>query len=102
MFMVTKLEVHPEVYDELEKARLWYDEHAPGLRKEFLDEIARAVSTIQKAPDAWPVYSNNVRRFLVHRFPFAILYRYSDSTIQIIAAMHQRRKPDYWKNRKIS
>ena len=100
--MLTKLEVHPEVYEELEEARSWYDEHTPGLGKEFLDEIERAVSTIQKAPEAWPVYSNNVRRFLVHRFPFAILYRYGDSKIQIIAAMHQRRRPDYWKGRKFS
>lgn len=100
--MLTKLEIHPEVYAELEEARLWYDEHAPGLGKEFLDEIERAVSTIQKAPEAWPIYSNNVRRFLVHRFPFAILYRYSNFTIQIIAAMHQRRKPGYWKDRRFS
>ena len=95
-----KREVHPDVYEELEEARSWYEEHATGLGNEFLDEIERAVSAIQRAPDAWPLFSNGVRRFLVHRFPFAILYRYDNSKIQVIAVAHQRRKPGYWKARR--
>lgn len=96
------LEVHPAAYKELDEARLWYENHASGLGNEFVDEIDRAVVAIQRAPKAWPVYSEGVRRFLVHRFPFALLYRYNDFKIQIIAIAHQRRKPGYWKDRKFA
>lgn len=97
--VVRRLEVHPEVYEELEAARFWYEDHAAGLGSEFLDEIDRAITTIQRSPEAWPVYSGTTRRFLVHRFPFAIIYRYDDFIIQIVAVAHQRRKPGYWKAR---
>jgi len=93
------LEVHPEVYEELEEARFWYENHAAGLGNEFLAEIELAVATIHRSPETWSVYSDGARRFLVHRFPFAILYRYDDFKIQIIAVMHQRRRPGYWKDR---
>jgi len=46
--VLTKLETHPEVYEELDEARSWYDEHAPGLGKEFLNEaviLSRAISS---------------------------------------------------------
>jgi len=38
-------------------------------------------------------------RFLVHRFPFGILYRIAGDEIQIVAIMHLRRKPGYWTKR---
>jgi len=95
-----RVEVHPEVYTELEEARSWYENNAAGLGSDFLDEIDRAIKTIQRAPEAWPFYMGNVRRFLVHRFPFAVLYRYDGFKIQIFAVMHLRRKPGYWKDRK--
>ncbi len=98
--LVRQLEVHPEVYEELEEARAWYEDHAVGLGDEFLDEVERAVSTIQSSPEAWPTYSHQTRRFLVHRFPFSVVYRYDKMKIQIVAVAHQRRKPGYWMSRK--
>jgi len=85
----------------LEDSRSWYEEHAENLGTEFLDEIDRAVDAIQSAPTVWPWYDeqHHVRRFLVHRFPYAIIYRVTSSVVQIIGVMHLRRHPDYWKER---
>lgn len=94
-----RLEVHPDVYEELEEARAWYEEHAVGLGDEFLDEVERAIATIQRAPEAWPLYAHQARRFLVHRFPFSVVYRSDAMTLQIVAITHQHRKPGYWKSR---
>ena len=96
-----RIEIHPDVYSELEISRAWYGEKATNLGKEFLDEIDRALKVIEEAPAMWPWYDKEegVRRFLVHRFPYAILYRTTSTVIQIIAAMHLRRHPDYWKSR---
>jgi plasmid stabilization system protein ParE len=100
---VLKIEVHPDVYSELELSRAWYEEKATNLGTEFLNEIERALKVIQEAPTMWSWYDKeqDVRRFLVHRFPYAILYRTTSTAIQIIAAMHLRRNPDYWKSRKM-
>ncbi len=94
-----RLEIHPEAYLEVEEARAWYESHGPTLGEDFLNAIEQAVSAIERAPEAWPIHSERVRRFLVHRFPFAILYRHEEAKIQIIAVAHQRRRPGYWKNR---
>ena len=96
-----KIEVHPDVYSELEQSRAWYEERARNLGTEFLIEIDRAFMVIQEAPTMWPLYDKEegIRRFLVHRFPYAIIYRFTLTVIQIIAVMHLRRDPDYWQNR---
>jgi toxin ParE1/3/4 len=95
------INVHPDVYEELEFARKWYAERSIILGEEFLDEIDFAMNAIQKAPEMWPTYEwvAGTRQFLVHRFPFGIYYRLSSDIIQVIAVGHLHRKPGYWKSR---
>lgn len=95
------VEAHPDVYAELEHSRVWYEERATNLGVEFLGEIDRAVETLREDPAIWPVYDEErgIRRYLVHRFPYGIVYRIGDRVIQIIAVMHLRRHPDYWRGR---
>lgn len=38
----------------------------------------------------------NVRRVLVRRFPFNVIYRLRGDELQIVAFAHTRRKPGYW------
>lgn len=37
---------------------------------------------------------------LIETFPFAIVYRPQGDLIEILAVMHQRRRPGYWENRR--
>lgn len=41
----------------------------------------------------------DVRRCLVNRFPFGVIYSVEQGEIFILAVMHLRRHPDYWKDR---
>ena len=95
------VDVHPDVYEELEHSRSWYEERAEGLGGEFLSEIGRAMETVREQPAIWPLYNRRqeIRRYLVHRFPYGIVYRVGGSSIQVIAVMHLRRPPNYWKKR---
>jgi hypothetical protein len=45
------------------------------------------------------VSEGNVRKFVLRRFPFLIIYRDLPSTIQIVAVAHGRRRAGYWKGR---
>jgi len=36
---------------------------------------------------------------MVRRFPFGILYRIEPEQIVVVAVMHLRRRPGYWRDR---
>ena len=90
---------HPDAFKELEQARAWYEQQAPGLGNQFFEEVELAVERIRESPDMWSAYTKNTRRFLIHRFPFAVVYCQDQSNIQIIAVMNLSRKPGYWRHR---
>lgn len=81
---------------ELLDAAQYYEIQARGLGSEFLDKIDAAILDIREAPERWPIIRSNIRRRLVHRFPYALLYRVEPEEIIIQATMHLRRRPDYW------
>lgn len=95
------VEIHPAVYAELEHSRAWYEERANNLGIGFLDEVNKAIKTVRESPSMWPFRDKgrNIRRYLVRRFPYAVVYRVKERTIQVIAVMHLRRHPDYWRGR---
>jgi len=42
-----------------------------------------------------------VHRRLVNGFPYAVVYRIlSNETVEIVAVMHGKQSPDYWKDRR--
>lgn len=90
---------HPEAEDEMIDSAIFYENRSSGLGHKFLDEIARSLDLISSSPKTWPVFSDDIRRFLLQRFPFCLLYEIHDDYIYIIAVMHLHRKPFYWKNR---
>jgi len=69
--------LHPAAVGELEYARSWYEAQSPGLGRQFLKQIEQAIRAVRESPTTWPLYSSETRRFLAHRFPFAIVYRYT-------------------------
>lgn len=85
---------------ELLDARDYYDEMTFGLGKSFIRELERTINIIKKNPLAYPVIKDNIRKALIIKFPYALLYRIEKENIYILAVMHQKRKPNYWVNRK--
>lgn len=91
---------HPEASLEYGEAVDYYIEINPLLADAFVGEAEHAISMIRKYPNRWRLVDENVRRYLVHRFPFGIYYSSNAHIINIIAIMHLSRKPDYWFSRK--
>ncbi len=84
------------------EAAKYYEHQAAGLGVEFLLELEHAVETIKEAPTTWPIIEGQLRRRLLRRFPFGVLYHIDEKEIIIIAVAHLRRKPNYWKTRTVS
>jgi hypothetical protein len=90
---------HPEAEAELFEAIRYYEDREQGLGYDFSIEVFAAIQNIVAYPSAWPTMEEGVRRCLVRRFPYGIVYSIEQNEIFILAVMHLRRHPDYWKHR---
>jgi len=90
---------HPEAEAEPSEAIEYYENREPGLGYDFSIEVFAAIQNIILYPTAWPVLEGEARRCLINRFPYGIVYSLEQNEIIILAVMHLRRRPDYWKNR---
>ena len=43
----------------------------------------------------YPNITNDLKRTVLHRFPYSIFYAITDNTILILSVAHQHRKPFY-------
>ena len=84
---------------EMAEAAEFYESRQAGLGHQFLDAIDRAVEDIEENPRRWPVLKKQIRRRLVGRFPYGVLYRIDLEQITIVAIMHLHRRPNYWTKR---
>jgi len=91
---------HPEASAEFEGAVAYYEERQRGLGLDLALEVQAAIQNIVAFPHTWPVVEGEIRRCLVHRFPYGILYSVEPTEILILAVMHLHRDPDYWKQRR--
>ncbi|MCX5885458.1 MAG: type II toxin-antitoxin system RelE/ParE family toxin [Proteobacteria bacterium] len=84
---------------ELDDAVDWYNEQADGLGKEFLDELDRAVRRSVAFPLSCPEIEPGLRRCLLARFPYGLVYGLEGDTIVVVAVAHLHREPRYWADR---
>ncbi len=82
--------------DELNDAIALYELEVKGLGVQFRQEIIDGIKRIFKHPKAWSVERGEIRRYILHKFPYKILYSIEKDHIYIIAIAHQHRRPDYW------
>lgn len=94
-----KITFHPDAEAELNEAIRYYEEIETGLGFDLAIEVQSTVERIALFADAWPVIENNIRRSLVRRFPYGVLYSKENDSIHVLAVMHLHREPEYWKNR---
>jgi plasmid stabilization system protein ParE len=97
--MARPVEFHPDAVQEAQSAFAWYRDRNDSTAEAFLAELDRAVEVISETPMRWPIHIHGTRRFLLHRFPFGVVYRELGDTLQIVAVAHGRRRPGYWKDR---
>lgn len=78
---------------DLEAAEDGYDAQARGLGDDFLHEVDEALERIGSFPEMYPVVFAGVRRAILRRFPFNVVYRIRTSAIDIIGVLPCRADP---------
>ncbi|MBI4984040.1 MAG: type II toxin-antitoxin system RelE/ParE family toxin [Rhodocyclales bacterium] len=90
---------HPEALAEFRAAAEYYEQQQTGLGERFANAVEMAVAHVVKAPESWRVIEDDIRRCLTKVFPYAVLYSIEPEHILVVAVMHCRREPGYWRNR---
>ena len=75
---------HPKAKEELIEAINYYEECSPGLGLEFSEEIHSTIQRIIHFPKACFKFSKNTRRGLTKRFPFGVIYQFSEEKNEVI------------------
>ena len=82
--------------NELNDSIDFYDLEVKGLGKQFKNEVQDSIKRIVKNPKAWSVEKGEIRRYILLKFPYKILYSIEKDHIFIIAIAHMHRRPNYW------
>ena len=94
-----KYSFHPEAEAEFSQAIVYYEERESSLGYDFAVEIYSAIERAVCHPRAWPIIEDGLRRALVSRFPYGIIYSEEGGELFVVAVMHLHRDPEYWKIR---
>lgn len=84
---------------EFDDAIDYYDQRSLGLGFEFAEEVEQALERIEHYPEAWSPLSSRVRRCLVNRFPYSVIYEIRPEIIIIVAIQHHHQEPESWRAR---
>jgi plasmid stabilization system protein ParE len=96
---VRSVEFHPEAQDEFISAAQFYESHTAGLGLDFILTVQRSYERLLESPATGSPFGRRLRRLLVPKFPYGLLYRVEPKRIYIVAVMHLHRRPGYWRSR---
>src|SRR6185295_7813867 len=85
--------------EEMTEASLFYEAASTGLGNDFLDDVQRVVDILREHPRLGNGVDDNLRRMLLHRFPFSLIYSIEPDGILIVAVAHHGRRPGYRRDR---
>jgi len=94
-----RIRLDPAAQFEIRQAALFYEECRDGLGQEFLDAVESAFDQIRQHPTVWRILDGRFRRYLLHQFPYGVIYAIEGEIIYVAAVMHLKRKPGYWVSR---
>ncbi|MFB6347353.1 MAG: type II toxin-antitoxin system RelE/ParE family toxin [bacterium] len=94
-----KVEYHPQARVELfEAIDIAEDEFGTG--EDLRQTIESAENLIETFPRIGDLEEESIRRYVISDYPFSIIYGLRESKLVVLAIMHDKREPGYWKDRK--
>ena len=90
---------HPLADAEYTAAATRYASIDPELGGRFYDEIERLILRIRSQPTLYRQFDPPARRILSTVFPYSVIYFEQPDRIWIVAVMHAKQRPGYWRER---
>lgn len=89
----------PQARAEIREARGWYESRVAGLGRAFIAELDTTISFLRLHPQMYAAVSDDeqVRRALLHRFPYSLVYEIvAAHEIVVLACRHVRQDEMNW------
>ncbi len=96
---MTRVEFHPEAESELLAGARYYEAQAENLGLDFIAAVEATCERIVQFPRGGRPFGGRLRRVLVLRFPYGVIYRTGDSRTVVVAVANLYRRPGYWRSR---
>jgi toxin ParE1/3/4 len=85
-------------------AAAWYESQRTGLGSDFREDFREALDTLREGVvpgSPWPgrLGERGVKRILLKRFPFSVVFVVGSGGKVVLAVAHHRRRPAYWRGR---
>lgn len=74
-------------------AQQWYEQQQVGLATKFYHELDVFFERLSETPLLYPIVYRNIRRAVLHQFPFLIWFRVDGSQVIVLACTHSRSNP---------
>lgn len=89
----------PEAQAEFDAAVDWYSARGADLAKDFVARIRAVVTRVAANPKMHAVVHADVRKAVVSRFPYIVLYRKEAGELIVVSVFHTSRDPADWQAR---
>jgi toxin ParE1/3/4 len=78
---------------DVAEAQLWYETQLSGLGVEFHSEVSQVIDRLSQTPLIYQAVYRDIRRAIVHRFPYLLWYRVLGEVVTVVACTYGGRDP---------
>ena len=82
----------PRAKADAVEAVQWFEKQRPGLGATFAEAVDQKLMLIADFPMSCQPFRGSLRRAIIHRFSYAVVYCIDDNMIQVVAVMACRRQ----------
>jgi hypothetical protein len=97
--LALNLSYHNLAEVEIDSSLTWYEERSRQAFDQFRIRLTSALNSIPKFPERFPCIYGEFRSARVKKFPYKVIFRIEQDQLFVIALAHDKRDPDYWKDR---
>lgn len=91
---------HPDARDEAYAGLGYYVRRSAVAASRFEAALEHAALVVADAPHRWPRYLFGTRRYVFAVFPYSLVYRVTENSVDVYPVAHAKRRPGYWRQRK--
>ena len=94
-----RLIFHPQFKRDIAAIVRHYEGEQLGLGDDFRAEAIETIACVSNFPFSGVLVDADIRRILLQRFPYQILYVVTAEELFILTIAHQHRRPGHWRRR---
>jgi plasmid stabilization system protein ParE len=88
--------IRPRARLQIAEAIDWYDSQEPGRGDDFLGSLQDTIESICHNPHQYQVLRGDLRRAVLRRFPYLVIYGVVDDEVIVLRCVHAHRDPRRW------